>query len=63
VLLGHPVGITILVAGAGERRRLLDQLTDIVANDGDATINLFQRKRTAVAHPVSPGLSYRETLL
>src|SRR5215467_12074719 len=54
LLGGDAVGVAAFVAGAGIRRSLLDQLADIVAHDGDAPLDLRKRKRTAVAHQVSP---------
>src|SRR6516164_8189015 len=63
-LLGEPiqllllrrdaVGVAALVAGAGIRRRLFDQLADIVAHDSHAPLNLGKRKRTAVGHECRP---------
>ena len=39
LLLGDAVGVARLVAGAGEGSGLLDQLTDVVAHDGDAVFD------------------------
>src|SRR5581483_11755414 len=52
LLLRDPVRVAALVRGARGRRRLLGQLPDVVADDGDAVFEFRQRKRTVVAHGV-----------
>lgn len=44
LLLGEPVGVARLVAGARRGRRLLDELADVVARDGDAVFELGKRE-------------------
>jgi hypothetical protein len=56
-LLRNPVRISILILGARECSRLLDKLPDVLANDGDVLFELSERRRTAVAHHVSPGVT------
>ena len=56
-LLRDPVRVALLILGAGVSGGLLDQLPDVVAQDGDARIELGERRRTAVAHHVCPGSS------
>jgi hypothetical protein len=49
-LFSNAIGITVFVAGTGKCGRLLDQLPDIVAHDGDAPVELGSRKRRRVIH-------------
>src|SRR5208283_1075521 len=49
-LLRDAVRVALLILGARKRRGLLDQLPDIVANNGDAILDFRERKRTTVAH-------------
>jgi hypothetical protein len=55
LLVGEPVSVARLVAGARLCGRLLDHLPDIVAHNGDAVLELIHRKRRAVAHERLPG--------
>src|ERR1700733_4983402 len=60
VLLRDAIGAALLVLGARQRRRLLDQLADIVAQDPDAVLELIARKRILIAHggpPLTCGMS------
>jgi hypothetical protein len=43
LLLGDPIGIAILILGAGLRSRLLDELPDVVARDGNALFEFDKR--------------------
>src|SRR5262249_26580169 len=63
LLRGDAVGVAALVAGAGIGRGLLDELTDIVAHNGHAALDLRKRKRIAVAHVSSPRLPGSATIL
>src|SRR6185295_2563488 len=54
-LLRDPVGVAFFILGAGVSGGLLDQLPDVVAQDGDARVELGEGKGTAVAHHVRPG--------
>jgi hypothetical protein len=56
-LLRNPIRIAILILGARVCSRLLDKLPDVLANDGDVLFELSERRRTAVAHHVSPGVT------
>jgi len=42
VLLGDSVGIACFIGGAGIRRRLLGDLADVVARNGDARVDLLK---------------------
>src|ERR1700730_4463043 len=50
ILLRKPVRVALLILGPRKRRGLLDQLPDIVANNGDALFEFGKRKRAAVGH-------------
>src|SRR5262249_13013922 len=54
LLLGEAVGVACLVARAGRSRRLLDQLPDVVAHDGDAVVELIERQRAVIGHAFTP---------
>ena len=54
-LLRQTVRVALLILGARKRRGLLDQLPDIVTNNGDAILDFGERKRTTVAHHVFLG--------
>jgi hypothetical protein len=43
LLLGNPIGIAILILGAGLRSGLLDELPDVVARDGDPMFEFGKR--------------------
>src|SRR5450432_3442396 len=51
-LFRDAVGVSLLILGARGPGGLLDQLPDIVANNGDAIVEFGARKRSAVAHDV-----------
>src|SRR5262249_2253671 len=53
-LLRDPVRVAGFVALARVGRRLLHQLADVVAHDGNAPIELGERKRAAVGHSGPP---------
>ena len=44
ILLRDPIRVPIFVLGAGDGSRLLDQLADVVAGDGDTRFEFFERK-------------------
>lgn len=54
-LLRDPVRVSSLIPGARICSRLLNELPDVVTNNGDMPLEFRQGKRTVVAHRVSPG--------
>src|SRR6185312_14554509 len=50
LLRGEAVGVARFIARARHGRRLLDQLADIVARDGDAVVDLVERQDAEVGH-------------
>jgi hypothetical protein len=54
ILLRDTIRVALFILGARKRRGLLDQLPDIVTNNGDAILDFRERKRTTVAHHVFP---------
>jgi hypothetical protein len=61
-LLRNAVGVSILILGARECSSLLDKLPDILTNDGDVLFELRERRRTIVAHHVSPARAFEWSL-
>jgi hypothetical protein len=53
-LLRNSVRVSILIFCARVCSGLLDKLPDVLANNGDALLELGERRRAAVAHHVSP---------
>src|SRR5689334_1002356 len=54
LLFSEPVGRALFVRRAGEGCRLLGQLPDVVARNGDAIVELVHGQGTAATHDVSP---------
>src|SRR6476646_9216864 len=50
LLRGEAVGVARLIARARHGRRLLDQLPDVVARNGDAVVDLVERQDAKVGH-------------
>jgi hypothetical protein len=52
VLLRDAIGVAVLVLGARNRCRHFNQLPDVVARNGDAPLELGERKSRGGAHDV-----------
>jgi hypothetical protein len=59
ILLRDPIRIAILILGTRVRGGLLDELADVVANDGNARVKFGERDWVGVGHSQFPGIELR----